>query len=51
VERLPPALWPTLGAAWRSERTDGRLARAVRAAFDPVEILNPGILGAAAPAS
>ena len=40
-ERLPAALWHTLAP---SAVTD-RLARGVRAAFDPHHILNPGILG------
>lgn len=37
-ERLPAGLWPADGM-------DDRLSRGVRAAFDPLRILNPGILG------
>jgi glycolate oxidase FAD binding subunit len=40
-ERLPPALWPTISPSVISDRISQRL----RKAFDPNEILNPGILG------
>ena len=41
-ERLPAALWPIASRA----RTTDALSLAVRRAFDPDRILNPGILGA-----
>jgi glycolate oxidase FAD binding subunit len=40
-ERLPDALWNSLAPS----ATTHRLARGVRAAFDPHYLLNPGILG------
>ncbi|HEY9429188.1 MAG TPA: FAD-binding oxidoreductase, partial [Gemmatimonadaceae bacterium] len=45
-ERLPADLWPRT----RGERTTGesgteRLARGIRSRFDPMSVLNPGILG------
>jgi glycolate oxidase FAD binding subunit len=40
-ERLPLALWPRLAPV----AGEDRLSRAIRAAFDPARILNPGILG------
>jgi glycolate oxidase FAD binding subunit len=40
-ERLPAALWPALAPSAAASR----LARGVRAAFDPQRVLNPGILG------
>ncbi len=45
VERLPAALWPTLGPRLASGRGRDPLSRRVRAAFDPAGILNPGVLG------
>jgi glycolate oxidase FAD binding subunit len=45
VERLPAALWPTLGARLAPGGARDPLSRRVRAAFDPAGILNPGILG------
>ena len=39
-ERLPESAWGTVPA-----RTNDPLSRAVRAAFDPRRVLNPGILG------
>ena len=47
VERLPAALWPSVGAVLAPSRVTDRLARGVRAAFDPYRIMNPGILGEA----
>jgi hypothetical protein len=40
-ERLPAALWPRVAPSPVSHR----LARDIRAAFDPAHILNPGIFG------
>jgi hypothetical protein len=40
-ERLPAALWPTLAPTAAADR----LSRGVRRAFDPLHLLNPGILG------
>lgn len=42
-ERLPAALWPVIAAS----RTSDELARRVKQAYDPSNILNPGILGGA----
>ena len=44
-ERLTPGFWTRLGAAAANQP----LARRVREAFDPGFLLNPGILGEAAP--
>lgn len=41
AERMPADLWPMCPA----RMIDSRLARRVKAAFDPSHILNPGILG------
>ena len=41
AERLPAALWPRLAPT----AADDRLSRGVRRAFDPVHLLNPGVLG------
>jgi glycolate oxidase FAD binding subunit len=51
VERLPAALWPTLGARLASGRARDALSRRVRDAFDPARVLNPGVLGEADPAA
>jgi hypothetical protein len=40
-ERLPAHLWPMLAPS----ATSDRLSRGVRSAFDPHELLNPGIFG------
>jgi hypothetical protein len=45
-ERLPTELWPRT----RAENSTGesgteRLARGMRSSFDPMRVLNPGILG------
>lgn len=40
-ERMPSALWPSLA----SSALHGQLQRGVKAAFDPHNVLNPGILG------
>ena len=45
VERLPSALWATLGREWTTPRANDVLSRRVRDAFDPHRLLNPGILG------
>lgn len=45
VERLPAALWPTLGPRLAPPRTDDLISQRLRAAFDPHGILNPGIMG------
>ena len=42
LESLPPRAWSVLPPKTK----DDALSRAVRAKFDPAEILNPGILGA-----
>lgn len=40
-ERLPRALWPRFSPSVTSDR----LSRGIKRAFDPYDILNPGILG------
>jgi len=40
-ERLPPALWEVLSPSVSADR----LSRGIKQAFDPANILNPGILG------
>ena len=40
-ERMPPSLWPSLASAPANEQ----LQRGVKTAFDPHNVLNPGILG------
>ncbi|MDF1505733.1 hypothetical protein PYV61_22470, partial [Roseisolibacter sp. H3M3-2] len=44
VERLPAALWPTVGPTWAPPAADDPLSRRVRDAFDPGRILNRGIM-------
>jgi len=44
-ERLPPSLWQTLNSAVQRDGGVARLARGIKAAFDPARVLNPGILG------
>jgi glycolate oxidase FAD binding subunit len=45
-ERLPAELWPRTRAVYGTgERGIGRLARGIRSRFDPMHVLNPGILG------
>jgi glycolate oxidase FAD binding subunit len=45
-ERLPADLWPrTRGEGAIAESGTERLARGVRSRFNPVNVLNPGILG------
>jgi len=45
-ERLPAELWPrTRGERTTSESGTERLARGIRNRFDPMSVLNPGILG------
>jgi glycolate oxidase FAD binding subunit len=45
-ERLPAALWPrTRAANTTGESGTERLAREIRNRFDPMHVLNPGILG------
>ncbi|HKO14699.1 MAG TPA: FAD-binding protein [Gemmatimonadaceae bacterium] len=41
VERMPPSLWSA-----RPGAADDRLSRGIRNAYDPGQLLNPGILGA-----
>lgn len=41
AERLPGSLWPVIAPS----EVDDRLSRAVRQAFDPDYLLNPGIMG------
>ena len=45
-ERLPAAAWATIDGNRRDTGTVDRLARDLRATFDPARVLNPGILGA-----
>jgi hypothetical protein len=40
IERLPRDDWPNVSAA-----TGGALSAAIRATFNPGDILNPGIMG------
>lgn len=40
-ERLPPAMWEVLSPSVSADR----LSRGIKKAFDPANILNPGILG------
>jgi glycolate oxidase FAD binding subunit len=44
VERLPRALWHTLGREWATPAATDPLSRRVRHGFDPHRLLNPGIL-------
>jgi FAD/FMN-containing dehydrogenase len=45
-ERLPADLWPrTRAERATDERGTERLARGIRSRFDPMGVLNPGILG------
>jgi glycolate oxidase FAD binding subunit len=45
-ERLPAELWPRTRAENRTgESGTERLARGMRSSFDPMRVLNPGILG------
>ena len=45
-ERLPAPLWPrTRGGEGAGEHGADRLARGIRSRFDPMSVLNPGILG------
>jgi glycolate oxidase FAD binding subunit len=45
-ERLPADLWPrTRSESATGESGTGRLARGIRSRFDPMNVLNPGILG------
>jgi glycolate oxidase FAD binding subunit len=45
-ERLPAELWPRTRAAYSTgESGTERLAREIRNRFDPMHVLNPGILG------
>ncbi len=45
-ERLPAELWPrTRGENGAGESGTERLARGIRGRFDPMRVLNPGILG------
>jgi FAD/FMN-containing dehydrogenase len=60
AERMPEGLWPAPPGEWlaagegappadertRREMVRWRLMRRVRDTFDPMHILNPGILGA-----
>lgn len=40
-EKLPPSLWQTLSPSVTADR----LSRGIKQAFDPANVLNPGILG------
>lgn len=40
-ERLPPPLWPVLSLGVASDR----LSKGIKHAFDPTNVLNPGIMG------
>jgi hypothetical protein len=45
-ERLPADLWPrTRAENGTGESGTERLARGIRSRFDPMSVLNPGILG------
>ena len=45
VERMPAALWQSVGTSLAPSPLGDRLSLGVRRAFDPARILNPGILG------
>lgn len=57
AERLPPLVWPIADAAWAerkmsseradSERVRDELLRRVKDTYDPMHLLNPGIMGEA----
>ena len=45
-ERLPADIWPrTRPDTGTGESGTARLARGIRSRFDPMSVLNPGILG------
>jgi hypothetical protein len=44
-ERLPGVLWPALSPSALPPNTAGELMRKVKDAYDPHDLLNPGIMG------